>query len=82
MKVEILKGFVDGMDREVTGIVTVDGVDFEFDLVTEDGMSSICIGDESLESTDELFNGHDGYALYDEILDAVNEAGFELDDEE
>ncbi len=82
MKVEILKAFVDGMDREASGIVTVDGVDFEFDLVTEDGMTSICIGDESLESTEELFNGYDGYALYDEILDSVNEAGYELDDED
>jgi len=81
MTVKILKAFVDGMDREASGIVTVNGTEFVFDLVTEDGMTSICIGDESLESTDELFAGADGFALYEAILDATNEAGYELDDE-
>jgi hypothetical protein len=81
MKVEILKAFVDGRDREAAGIVTINGTVFAFDLVTEDGMTSICIDDESLESTDELFAGVDGFALYEAILDATNEAGYELDDE-
>jgi hypothetical protein len=51
MKVEILKmdGWVKGRDREVSGEVTVNGVEYEFELETDDGMTSIWISKEDNE---------------------------------
>jgi hypothetical protein len=85
MKVKVLEfdGYVDGRDREVTGVVNIDGADFKFILSTDDGMTSIYITDAngcfaSAEDNDELadelgLTGFDDYEVYDEILSAVCE---------
>jgi hypothetical protein len=59
-------GNVNGMDREVTG--TYNGKPFE--LITDDGMTSIYINSKMVR---------DGSAIYDEILNAVNNNGYELE---
>mgnify|MGYP001254544046 CR=1 FL=1 len=99
MKVEILDmngGWVDGRDRGVEGRVEIDGVEFNFDLTTEDGMTSIYINkeenlqydnksyvDASLEDDEDLFMLYDisdeDLVIYDTILDAVCDAGYEID---
>jgi hypothetical protein len=85
MRVKVLEfdGYVEGCDREVTGIVNIDGVDFEFTLSTYDGMTSIYITDDngccaSAEDNDELVDelGLLGFAdceVYDAILCVVCE---------
>ena len=65
--ITIDKGNVSGRDREVTG--TYNGKPFE--LVTDDGMTSIYINGKSLS---------DDSAMYDKILNAVNSNGYELED--
>ena len=78
IKVEVLSGKVAGMDRKATGIVSIDNAEFIFDLYTDDGMTSIYVGGESIESTEDVFNGVDGFTLYEAILQATVDAGFEL----
>jgi hypothetical protein len=48
-KIVIAEGWVEGRDREVSGEVTVNGVEYEFELETEDGMTSIHISKEDNE---------------------------------
>ena len=99
MKVEILDingGWVDGRDRGAEGRVEIDGVEFNFDLTTEDGMTSIYINkkdneiwynrsyvDASLECDEDLdmydISEDEGEEIYDAILDAVCDAGYEID---
>ena len=58
MKVEILDingGWVDGRDRGAEGRVEIDGVEFNFDLTTEDGMTSIYINKEHNETWDDRY---------------------------
>jgi hypothetical protein len=78
IKVEVLSGKVVGMDRTAWGIAFIDNAEFIFDLYTDNGMTSIYIGGKSLESTEDEFNGVDGFILYEAILQATVEAGFEL----
>jgi hypothetical protein len=78
IKVEVLSGKVAGMDRNAWGIVFIDNAEFIFDLYTDNGMTSIYVGGESLESTEDEFNGVDGFTLYEAILQATVEVGFEL----
>ena len=75
MKVEILDMngcWVDGRDRGAEGRVEINGVEFNFDLTTEDGMTSIYINkeenlqydnrsyvDASLEDDEDLFMLYD-----------------------
>ena len=90
MKIEILEldGCVDGRDREVDGVVSIDGVEYKFELETDDGMTSIYLTDGdnryNLEDDDDLeeIGIEDGYEIYDEILDFVCENGFELGEED
>jgi len=90
MKIEILEldGWLDGRDREVDGVVSIDGDECEFELETDDGMTSIYLtaGDNryNLEDDDELeeIGIEDGYEIYDEILTFVCENGFELGEED
>ena len=51
MKIEILEldGWVDGRDREVNGVVSIDGVEYKFELETDDGMTAIWIKKEENE---------------------------------
>ena len=99
MKVEILDMngcWVDGRDRGAEGRVEINGVEFNFDLTTEDGMTSIYINkkdneiwdnrsyvDASLECDEDLgmygISEEDGIWIYDEILEHVDNAGYELD---
>ena len=51
-KIKILKGWVDGRDRGAEGTVEINGVEFCFDLETEDGMTSIYINKEDNEIWD------------------------------
>ena len=87
--VEISNGWVDGMDREVNGLVEINGAVFNFELSTDDGMTSIYVKDEndcvaSAEDADELADElglqFDDEELYDDILNACIELGFELED--
>jgi len=99
MKVEILDmngGWVEGRDRGVEGRVEINGVEFYFELETEDGMTSIYINKEhnetwdnryfvpaSLECDEDLdmydIDEDDGIEIYDAILTAVCDAGYEID---
>jgi hypothetical protein len=87
--VEIGIGWVEGMDREVNGLVEINGAVFNFELSTDDGMTSIYVKDEndcvaSAEDADELADElglqFDNEELYDDILNACIELGFELED--
>ena len=58
MKVEILDmhgGWVKGRDRGVDGRVEINGVEFYFELETEDGMTSIYINKEHNETWDDRY---------------------------
>ena len=99
MKVEILDmngGWVEGRDRGVEGRVEINGVEFCFELETEDGVTSIYINKEhneiwtnrhfvpaSLECDEDLdmydISEEDGIWIYDEILEEVDNAGYEID---
>tara|TARA_R100001443_G_scaffold110165_1_gene121919 strand:+ start:80 stop:385 length:306 start_codon:yes stop_codon:yes gene_type:complete len=98
MKVEILEmnGWSAKRDREIEGTVEVNGVEFYFELETEDGMTSIYINKEhnetwdnryfvpaSLECDEDLdmydISEEDGIWIYDEILEEVDNAGYEID---
>ena len=87
--VEISNGWVEGMDREVNGLVEINGAVFNFELSTDDGMTSIYVKDEndcmaSAENADELADElglqFDDEDLYDDILTACIELGYELED--
>ena len=98
MKVEILEmnGWSAKRDREIEGTVVINGVEFYFELETEDGMTSIYINKEhnetwdnryfvpaSLECDEDLdmydISEEDGIWIYDEILEEVDNAGYEID---
>ena len=99
MKVEILDMngcWVDGRDRGAEGRVEINGVKFNFDLTTEDGMTSIYINKEenlqydnrsyvnaNLEDDEDLFMLYDisdeDLVIFDTILTAVCDAGYEID---
>ena len=98
MKVEILDmngGWVDGRDRGVEGRVEVNGVEFYFELETEDGMTSIYINKEHNETWDNRYFvpaslecdedldmydiSDEDLVIYDTILNAVCDAGYEID---
>tara|TARA_R110001606_G_scaffold90514_1_gene202358 strand:- start:119 stop:424 length:306 start_codon:yes stop_codon:yes gene_type:complete len=98
MKVEILDmngGWVDGRDRGVEGRVEVNGVEFYFELETEDGMTSIYINKEHNETWDDRYFvpaslecdedldmydiSDDDLVIFDTILTAVCDAGYEID---
>ena len=103
MKVEILDMngcWVDGRDRGAEGRVEINGVKFNFDLTTEDGMTSIYINKEenflsfyflpdrsyvnaNLEDAEDLFMLYDisdeDLVIFDTILTAVCDAGYEID---
>jgi hypothetical protein len=66
-------GSVDGRDREATGTIEIGGAVFNWRLETGDGMTAIYLEDEYLE---------DDGALYEPILDVVNDAGYELEEDE
>ena len=98
MKVEILEmnGWSAKRDREIEGTVVINGVEFYFELETDDGMTSIHINKEdnetwdnrhfvpaSLECDEDLdmydISEEDGIWIYDEILEEVDNAGYEID---
>ena len=95
-KIKILEGWADGREREAEGTVEINGVEFCFELETEDGMTSIYINKEhnetwdnryfvpaSLECDEDLdmydISEDDGIEIYDAILTAVCDAGYEID---
>ena len=57
MKVEILEmnGWSAKRDREIEGTVVINGVEFYFELETEDGMTSIYINKEHNETWDNRY---------------------------
>ena len=89
-KIEIEDGY-DGFERHVTGNIDLDGNNvYEFVLDTYDGFTSIHLIDGdvevNLEEEDELhlFNIDEevGIEIYDEILDFVNDNGYDFIGEE
>ena len=85
-KIEIEDGY-DGFERHVTGNIDLDGNNvYEFVLDTYDGFTSIHLIDGdvevNLEEEDELqlFNIDEevGIEIYDEILDFVNDNGYDF----
>jgi len=95
-KIKILEGWADGREREAAGTVEINGVEFCFELETEDGMTSIYINKKhnetwdnryfvpaSLECDEDLdmydISEDDGIVIYDTILTAVCDAGYEID---
>ena len=89
MKIEILDGH-DGFDRQVEGTLELDnGYVYDFRLDTYDGFTSIhLILDEefNLEDEDDCeeigLTEDEGIELYDEILDFVNDNGYDFIGEE
>ena len=85
MKIEILDGH-DGFDRQVEGTLELDnGYVYDFRLDTYDGFTSIhLILDEefNLEDEDDCeeigLTEDEGIELYDEILDFVNDNGYDF----
>jgi len=87
-KIEIIDGY-DGFERHVTGTYDLDGNNvYEWELDTYDGMTSIYFKD-----NEELFNLEeyddcaeigikDAIEIYDEILDFVNDNGYDFIGEE
>ena len=89
-KIEIEDGY-DGFERHVTGNIDLDGNNvYEFVLDTYDGFTSIHLIDGdvevNLEEEDDLhlFNIDEevGIEIYDEILDFVNDNGYDFIGEE
>ena len=85
-KIEIIDGH-DGFEREVTGTYDLDGNNvYEWNLYTYDGFTSIHLTDGdvevNLEDEDDLklFNIDEevGIEIYDEILDFVNDNGYDF----
>ena len=90
MKIEIENGY-DGFERHVTGNIDLDGNNvYMWELDTYDGMTSIYLIDcevrINLEDEDDLnlFNIDEevGEEIYDEILDFVNDNGYDFIGEE
>jgi hypothetical protein len=84
MKIKILEGY-DGFERSVNGTVDLDGNNvYKFELDTYDGMTSIYLIDGyiriNLEDEDECdrYIIEDGIEIYDEILDFVNNEGYDF----
>ena len=69
--IHIEDGYVEGMDREVNGTIEIAGKEFTWNMDTSDGMSTSYLGDEEDED----------YVLHDILIDAVEDAGYALDDE-
>jgi len=89
-KIEIIDGY-DGFEREVTGTYDLDGNNvYEWTLYTYDGFTSIhfidCEAEINLEDEDDCeqigLTEDEGIEIYDEILDFVNDNGYEFIGEE
>jgi len=87
-KIEILDGWV-GFEREVTGTYDLDGNNvYEWELYTYDGFTSIyfkdCEADFNLEDEDDCLEIgiENGEEIYDEILQFVNDNGYDFIGEE
>ena len=89
-KIEIIDGH-DGFEREVTGTYDLDGNNvYEWNLYTYDGFTSIhfidCEAEINLEDEDDLeqigLTEDEGMEIYDEILDFVNDNGYDFIGEE
>ena len=65
-------GSVEGRDRQVNGTIEIAGKKLDWNMDTSDGMSTSYLGDEEDE---------DG-VLHDILIDAVEDAGYALEDEE
>ena len=92
-KIEILDG-EDGEERWVTGTYDLDGNNvYEWELYTQDGFTNInfkvAIGhgkieNVNLEAVEDSdcpainFDEEEGYEIYDEILDFVNDNGYDF----
>ena len=86
MKIEILDGH-DGFDRQVEGTLELDnGYVYDFRLDTYDGFTSIHLIDGDAEFNLECdydcekfgLTEDEGIELYDEILDVVNDNGYDF----
>ena len=89
-KIEIEDGY-DGFERHVTGNIDLGGNNvYKFELETDDGFTSIHLidGDAfiNLEEEDDCeqfgLTEDDGIEIYDEILDFVNDNGYDFIGEE
>ena len=85
-KIEIIDGH-DGFEREVTGTYDLDGNNvYEWNLYTYDGLTSIhfidCEVEINLEDEDDCeqigLTEDEGIEIYDEILDFVNDNGYDF----
>ena len=85
-KIEIIDGH-DGFEREVTGTYDLDGNNvYEWNLYTYDGFTSIHLIDGDAEFNLECdydcekfgLTEDEGIELYDEILDVVNDNGYDF----
>ena len=65
-------GSVEGRDRQVNGTIEIAGKKLDWNMDTSDGMSTSYLGDEEDE---------DGI-LHDILIDAVEDAGYALEDED
>ena len=96
-KIEIIDGH-DGFEREVTGTYDLDGNNvYKWELYTYDGFTSICfkvdmghgnidyVNLEDIEDSDcpaINFGEDEGIEIYEEILDFVNDNGYDFIGEE
>ena len=87
-KIEIIDGH-DGFEREVTGSYNLDDNNvYEWNLYTYDGFTSIhfidCEVEINLEEEDDCLEIgiENGEEIYDEILDFVNDNGYDFIGEE
>jgi len=72
-EIAVFDGEVDGRDRSASGTVLINNKELEWELETDDGMTSIYVDGESIEDTDP--------DTYDAILTAVNDEGYELEEQ-
>ena len=84
IKIDDVKSY-DGFERHVEGTYDLNGKVYNFDLDTYDGMTSICFVDDNgeiivnLEEYDVVDIGlteDEGELIFDEILDFVNDYGY------
>ena len=89
-KIEIIDGH-DGFEREVTGTYDLDGNNvYKWELYTYDGFTSIhfidCEAEFNLEDEDDCeqigLTEDEGERIFDEILDFVNDNGYDFIGEE
>jgi len=88
-KIEIIDG-EDGENRNVTGTYNLDNNVYEWELETDDGFTSIhfidCEAEINLEDEDDCeqigLTEDEGIEIYDEILDFVNDNGYDFIGEE